>query len=68
MHKRHSTLGGWQWHAFNPTHLVLQLIAAPLLIIASLLIISGALKLNLADISIGIIAVFASLGLLRQPH
>jgi hypothetical protein len=68
MHKRHSTLAGWQWHAFNPTHLVLQLIAAPLLIIASLLIISGALKLNLADISIGIIAVFASLGLLRQPH
>ncbi|TWC21875.1 hypothetical protein FBY06_1061 [Pseudomonas sp. SJZ085] len=68
MHKRHSPPAGWQWHAFNPTHLVLQLIAAPLLIIASLLIISGALKLNLADISIGIIAVFASLGLLRQPH
>lgn len=68
MHKRHPTLAGWQWHAFNPTHLALQLIAVPLLIIASLLIISGALNLDLADISIGIIAVFASLGLLHHTH
>ncbi|CAH0320319.1 hypothetical protein E3Z27_08510 [Pseudomonas mediterranea] len=68
MHKPHFPLAGWQWRAFNPTHLGLQLIAVPLLIIASLLIVSGALNLNLADISIGIIAVFASLGLLRQPH
>ncbi|AOE64683.1 hypothetical protein QZH45_10100 [Pseudomonas corrugata] len=68
MHKRHPTLAGWHWHTFNPAHLVLQLIAVPLLIIASLLIISGALNLDLADISIGIIAVFASLGLLRHTH
>lgn len=46
----------------------LHLIAVPLLIIASLLIISGVLSLNLADISIGIIAVFASLGLLHHAH
>ncbi|UVL85619.1 hypothetical protein LOY35_08590 [Pseudomonas sp. B21-028] len=68
MHKRHPTLKGWQWHAFNPAYPALHLIAVPLLIIASLLIISGTLNLNLADISIGIIAVFASLGLLRHPH
>jgi hypothetical protein len=68
MHKPHFTLAGWQWHAFNPTHLVLQLIAVPLLIIASLLIVWGMLNRDLADISIGIIAVFASLGLLRHPH
>ncbi|CDF93875.1 MULTISPECIES: hypothetical protein, partial [unclassified Pseudomonas] len=68
MHKRHPTLAGGQWHAFNPTHLALQLIAVPLLIIASLLIVSGTLNRDLADISLGIIAVFASLGLLRHPY
>ncbi|WP_413776168.1 hypothetical protein [Pseudomonas sp. B21-056] len=68
MHKRHPTLPAWQWHTGHPTQLALHLIAVPLLIIASLLIISGVLSLNLADISIGIIAVFASLGLLHHAH
>lgn len=73
MGKRHPNLAAWQWRVYpdnhrQPTHQVLQLIAIPLFIVAFLLIVTGMFKLNLADVAIGIIGVFASLALQRHRH
>ncbi|NBA97321.1 Mpo1-like protein [Pseudomonas sp. R5(2019)] len=71
--KRLPNLPSWQWRGYhhnhrNPTNLVLHLIAVPLFILAALLILSGIFGLDFASFAVGIIGLFAALGLQRQGH
>ncbi|MGF0236923.1 hypothetical protein ACQR3P_22755 [Rhodococcus sp. IEGM1300] len=73
MGKRHPHLPAWQWRTAphndqHSAHIALQLIAVPLFIVAFLLIVSGVFSLSFASVAIGIVGVFAALGLQRRGH
>ncbi len=71
MGKRHPNLPAWQWRNQpqghqHPTNLALQLIAAPLLIIGFLLVVSGVFSLSLASVAVGVVGVLAGVALQRH--
>jgi len=73
MGKRHPNLPAWQWRAYpnnhqHPTNLVLHLIAVPLFIVASLLMVSGVFGLSFGNFAIGVIGVVAALALQSHGH
>jgi len=73
MSKRLPNLPAWQWRGYhhnhrNPVNLVLHLIAVPLFIIGTLLVLSGLFELDLGEIAVGVIGLIAALGLQRQGH
>ncbi|MBA1202013.1 DUF962 domain-containing protein [Pseudomonas capeferrum] len=73
MSKRHPNLPAWQWRGYpdnhrHPANLVLHLIAVPLFILGSLLVLSGLFGLDLSQIAVGVIALIAGLGLQRHGH
>lgn len=61
----------WQWRGCAashclPAHLVLKVIALPLLILAALLIIDGVISFSAPSLAIGIIGLIAALGIQRH--
>lgn len=73
MSKRLPNLPAWQWRSYhhnhrNPANLVLHLIAVPLFIIGTLLVLSGVFELDLGEIAVGVIGLIAALVLQRQGH
>ncbi|VVN01112.1 hypothetical protein PS662_03352 [Pseudomonas fluorescens] len=73
MGKRHPHLPAWQWRVCpanhqHPAHLVMQLIAVPLFIVAFLLLACGVFSLSFANVAIGVIGLLAALGLQRHGH
>lgn len=73
MDKRLPDLHTWQWRGYtdnhrHPANLALHLIAAPLFIVAALLIVDGLFSLSVASIAIGVIGLAAALVFQRHGH
>lgn len=73
MGKRHPNFPAWQWRVEpqsqqHPSNLVEHLIAVPLFIVGFLLIASGVFSSSVASVAIGVVGVFAALGLQRQRN
>ena len=71
MGKRHPNLPAWQWRS-NPqnnhsaSHQALSLIAVPMMVLAFLLLASGIFSNTAPNAVIGLITLFAALGLQHQ--
>ncbi|GGU74304.1 hypothetical protein GCM10009504_34530 [Pseudomonas laurentiana] len=73
MSKRLPNLPAWQWrnyhhHHRHPTNLALHLIAVPLFVLGTLLVLTGLFNLDLGVMAVGVLALFAALTLQRQGH
>ncbi|GAC1031165.1 DUF962 domain-containing protein [Pseudomonas sp. No.21] len=73
MGKRHPNLRAWQWKTYarnhrHPTNLVLHLLAVPLFIVATLVLLDGLFTLSVLNIALGVIGLAASLGLQSHGH
>lgn len=73
MGKRHPHFPAWQWRVAphngrRSGYQVSQLMAVPLFIVASLLMVSGVFSQSLADVAIGLIGVVAAFQLQRHDH
>ncbi|KEY89380.1 DUF962 domain-containing protein [Pseudomonas capeferrum] len=73
MSKRLPNLPAWQWRGYHhnhrhPANLVLHLIAVPLFMLGTLLVLSGLFALDLGQIAVGVISLIAGLGLQRHGH
>ena len=71
MGKRHPNLPAWQWRSNpkahqNTAHQVINLIAVPMMVLAFLLLASGIFSNNAPSAVIGLITLFAALGLQHQ--
>lgn len=56
------------WHESNPNqpHATLQLIAVPIFILAALLLLDAVMSASLTSLGVGVIGLFAALGLQRH--
>jgi phage terminase small subunit len=73
MGKRHPNLHAWQWRNYavnhrHPANLVLHLIAVPMFILGTLLIIDGLFSFSFSSLAIGVIGLIAALGFQRHGH
>ncbi|AGI25027.1 hypothetical protein H681_15795 [Pseudomonas sp. ATCC 13867] len=73
MAKRHPNLLAWQWRGYaanhrNPTNLALHILAVPLFILASVILVSGLLRLHLSGVALGVIGIVASLAIQGRGH
>ncbi len=71
MGKRHPDFPAWQWRSNpqsrqNAKNQALDLIAIAMMVLAFLLVVSGVFSENATSAVIGLIALFAGLGLQRQ--
>ena len=71
MGKRHPDFPAWQWRSNpqshqNATSQAMNLIAIALMVVAFLLLVLGVFSENATSAVIGLIALFAALGLQRQ--
>ena len=73
MGKRHPNLPAWQWRSNpkvhqNATHQVINLIAVPMMVLAFLLLASGIFSNSAPNAVIGLVTLFAALGLQHQGN
>ncbi|MBB4819575.1 phage terminase small subunit [Pseudomonas alcaligenes] len=73
MGKRHPNLRTWQWKTYarnhrNPTNLMLHLLAVPLFIVATLVLLNGLFTWRFLPVVLGVIGLIASLGLQSHGH
>lgn len=73
MSKRHPNLLAWQWQGYaanhrNSTNLALHIIAVPLFVLATVILVSGLLQLSLSSIALGVIGIVASLAIQGRGH
>ncbi|MCX2898923.1 hypothetical protein ORL50_14345 [Pseudomonas mandelii] len=71
MGKRHPHLPAWQWREYPgnqqlPTDTVLHLLAAPLFILAFLLMVTGVFGLSFVNFAIGVVGLLAAMALHRR--
>ncbi|MBU3054939.1 Mpo1-like protein [Pseudomonas indica] len=71
--KRHPHPLNWQWRGYatnhrHPTNLVLHLIAVPLFILSTLLLLTALFQLRLLPLLLGVIGLFAALALQQHGH
>ncbi len=68
MSKRLPNVHAWQWRHYHhhPTKLALHLIAVPLFILGTLMVLAGLFNVDLGVLAVGVIALLAALALQRQ--